>query len=318
MHPTPQWKVCIVTASATPAEYKSIKNSLLYADHIYWVSLEVNFKLFDEFHTALTGVLGDRENSRGKNVHLVAPGGYTEFKEQLRAGGAQAVVTDHFNPQESLDHLVAFLKDFSKSGQLKDLRKSVRQTVSRVLNDSRVIVGETHHLGFSQSKTWNSYLGAHELMMSLSRLLLPDISDLPVEAIMELRTHLQDSLDPVRAELLKLTEDLRKIVSTAKSAEFVSVEADNLIATRVEPLVRDANRRANELLDRKWRKLMTGAAKAFGFAGAGFADPKLFAKAIQQTLETSALALNEVEEDRAQLTATSQFVLHAYRLAPRT
>jgi len=37
--------------------------------------------------------------------------------------------------------------------------------------------------------------------------------------------------------------------------------------------------------------LAAGAAKAFGFAGAAFVDAKMLAKAVQQTLETTALAL---------------------------
>jgi len=87
--------------------------------------------------------------------------------------------------------------------------------------------------------------------------------------------------------MLKLTDDLRKLVGSSRDPDLLTAEANNLIATRVEPVVRDADRRANELLQKKWRKIFAGAVKAFGFAGAGFVDPKLVAKAVQQTLETA-------------------------------
>ena len=64
-------------------------------------------------------------------------------------------------------------------------------------------------------------------------------------------------------------------------------------------------------MDAKWRKLLTGAAKAFGFAGAALVDPKLLATAVQQTLEVSALALEKPEDNEPQARATSQFVLQA-------
>ena len=152
--------------------------------------------------------------------------------------------------------------------------------------------------------------------MGLSRLLLPDVSDLPIDGIMGLREKMKDSLDPIRAELLRFTEDLRKIVESSPDLDLLNAEVKNLIATRVEPVVRDADRRANELLQNKWSKLLAGAAKArFGFAGAGFLDPKLLAKAVQQTLETGAMALSPVEDRGVSMSETAQFVLRARRLA---
>jgi hypothetical protein len=88
-------------------------------------------------------------------------------------------------------------------------------------------------------------------------------------------------------------------------------EAENLIATKVEPVVREANRHAKDLIDRKWRKLMTGVAKAFGLAGAGWIDPKLLVKAVQQSLETTALAFGDVEDRSPLPKETSHFVLEA-------
>jgi hypothetical protein len=115
----------------------------------------------------------------------------------------------------------------------------------------------------------------------------------------------------MRAEILRFTEDLLKIVESSPDLDLVNAEVNNLIATRVEPVIRDADRRANELLQDKWSKLLAGAAKAFGFAGAGFLDPELLAKAVQQTLETDALALSPVEDGGVSMSETAQFVLRA-------
>jgi hypothetical protein len=129
----------------------------------------------------------------------------------------------------------------------------------------------------------------------------------------ELRERNKDVLNPMRAELLRLTEDLRKLVEDSKNgAGAIEAEAMNLVATRVEPVVREADHRTRQLLEQKWRKLYAGAAKAFGFAGASVLDPKLIGKAIQQTLETGALAFDKVEDKTPGPKMTAQFVLQAH------
>jgi hypothetical protein len=320
---TPQWNICIVTSASTLAEYTSIKNSLLYADHTYWISLEVTFKLFRQLGNMLlraAEAASKRRHFRKMTLQALPPRSHVQFREELQRGGATNFMTQHFDPDETLKLFLSVAKGV-KSGLSEDLlhahiKKTAAKMVLGALTDSRVVVGRSQLIGLNESKEWNAYRGAHELMMSLSRLLLPDVSSLPVDVIMDIRDRLQDSLDPVRAELLRLTEDLRLLIPASEQKEnSISAEANNLIATRVEPIVRDASRRANEMLNRKWRRFLAGAAKAFGFAGAGFVDPKLFAKAIQQTLEAGMLSISEEDEDRPNFKATSQFVLHARRLA---
>jgi hypothetical protein len=71
---------------------------------------------------------------------------------------------------------------------------------------------------------------------------------------MDLREKMKDSPAPMRAEMLRFTEDLRKIVESSPDLDLVNAEVNTLIATRVEPVIRDADRRANGLLQKKWRK----------------------------------------------------------------
>ena len=62
--------------------------------------------------------------------------------------------------------------------------------------------------------------------MGLSHVLLPDVSSLPIDAIMDVRTRLGDSLDPIRAEMLRLTEDLRQLVGASTDSATIAAEAD--------------------------------------------------------------------------------------------
>jgi hypothetical protein len=296
MDATPPWNIGILTVmDAGENEYREIKNCLLYGEHSYWIPLEVA-------------------------ASSVKPLSYTRFRESLKSGDAEQVITVYANPYELFDFGAAFRLSNDGHGPLEippvgepvavPFSKSIRVT----FRDCRVFVSNVDTSG-APDQNWNSYNAAHALMMGMSRLLLPDVSDLPIGGIMDLREKMKDSLDPMRAEMLRLTDDLRKLVGTSHDPNLLTAEVDNLIATRVEPVVRDADRRAKEFLQKKWRKLFAGAAKAFGFAGAGFLDPKLLAKAVQQTLETGAMALSPVEDRGVSMSETAQFVLRARRLA---
>jgi hypothetical protein len=137
------------------------------------------------------------------------------------------------------------------------------------------------------------------------------VATLPLEAIVELRDRLRDSLDPMRAEMLRLTETLRTLVAEKTDASNVQNEARNLIATRVEPVAREAARRANEMASAKWRSLFRSGAKAFGFTGAAFFNPAMLGKAISQTLETAANAFADPDQPQDAMKATAEYVLFA-------
>ncbi|MGA3237018.1 MAG: hypothetical protein ABSG03_11975 [Bryobacteraceae bacterium] len=106
----------------------------------------------------------------------------------------------------------------------------------------------------------------------MSRLLLPEVSTLPISALAELRDKLSGVLVPMRAEILRFIDELRKAVGDEPEQSALQAEADILVAVRVEPVVREAAVRTREPIDQKCRKLYTGAAKAFGLAGAALVD----------------------------------------------
>jgi hypothetical protein len=316
MSATPPWKIAVLTsARAGEGEYRELKNALLYGDHTHWIDMKgvlntYTVGFYQEVYEA-NAYAAQKHAARKHQSETVVPSvfaTYVGFRKSLKSGGAEQFITVHFDSPE------AIRQELRPHWDTDLFIDNIRKSIAGMVRECRVFVSTLD--GFDPPvQNWNTYNAAHALMMGMSRLLLPDVSDLPIEGIMDLREKMKDSLDPMRAEMLGLTEDLRKIVGDSRDPDLLTAEVNNLIATRVERVVRNADRRASELLQKKWRKLLAGAAKAFGFAGAGFLNPKLLAKAVHQTLETGALALSPVEDHGVAMSETAQFVLRARRLA---
>src|SRR5262249_42544315 len=137
------------------------------------------------------------------------------------------------------------------------------------------------------------------------------VSDLPFEAIFEIRDQTSDVMDPMRAELLRLTEDLRKLVEDESDVRAIEAEAKNLVHTRIEPVVREADHRAREMAAKKWRKFYVELANTFRLAGASYFDHRLIVKAIEQGIRTTDVALDRTEQKGPGPRSTAQFVIEA-------
>jgi hypothetical protein len=285
------WNSCVFALER--GNHSNLKNAMLYSDEVFWISSDLlEYPLTPEAFEELA------ENNWKSRI-----------LRELEAAGAGDLVLPFVE-----------IKFIVESTDNEALKSKVVENIQQKVLHSRCSIGlparlrsESLKREFSKNK-WNAYEGAAHLQWALSRLLLPDVSSLPFEVLMELRELCKDSLNPMRAELLRLTDDLRKLVEDSKSPDAIREEAMNLVATRVEPVVREADYRTREFAEQKWRKLYTGAAKAFGFAGASLLDSKLIGKAIQQTLETSALALDKAEDKTQGPRMTAQFVLQAHSL----
>ncbi len=125
---------------------------------------------------------------------------------------------------------------------------------------------------------WDAHGAAQLLMDALSRLLLPDVSRLPLSVVAELKAHVKDHLDPMRADMLRLTKQLRALAGEERSREALAREAANVIATEVEPVVRESARYTADVVKSRWKKLLRGTAQFIGVAGLGFLNPAMFAK----------------------------------------
>ena len=286
-----------------------LRNAMLYADRVNWVSYERLFALTEErildVHRHLSPkIVSDQllqQLKAAADIAGIFRPAYERFCADLQSSGTASSIREVFGtgPLEP-DHAP---------------RINFNKALASATEEARLIVRPTQAVEVSG---WSSYDAATHLMQAITRLLLPDVSSLPLDAIGEMKDRLRASLEPMRAELLRFTENLRELIGDkAIDSATLDREAVNLVASRIEPVVREANFRARELAERKWRKLYVGAAKAFGLTGAALVDAKLFSKAIQQTLEVAALAFADAEDESPKPTgsATAQFVLEAWTLS---
>lgn len=325
-HTMEQFAKSVLGAEDHPDPYRDLRNALLYADHVYWIPVELVIAALSSFLESG----GDPTRAEPK-VHQDAPQ-FAELIEEIKIAGAGPAISAVLDLPLVFQALMKAVESFNEaigSGAqdvntavavlLPAMRSSLSQVLmpqmTRAIGDSRALL---HSGGIFKpsapttiSRRWDAYKAAACLTGAMSDLLLPEVSLLPLEAILDLRSRLADSLNPMRAEMLRLTEALRQMVMADADEATIRAEARNLIATRVEPVVRETAQRANEMALQKWRKLYRGAAKALGFAGAAFVSPSMIGKALGQTVETAALIAEDPDDSTFPAKATAQFVLLA-------
>jgi hypothetical protein len=104
------------------------------------------------------------------------------------------------------------------------------------------------------------------------------------------------------------TEDLRQMVEDEQSEEEVAREAENLISTRVESVLFEADRHLKDELNKKWKRFFLGTLKAVGLYAGGYLKLDLTKEAFTEVLGAVAEALLGQGHQRPP-TATAQFVL---------
>ena len=153
---------------------------------------------------------------------------------------------------------------------LKNFRLSVLQIVDEMANSAHAAMIFDSYFKPTTPAGWNTHHAAQELMNAMQRVLMPDVSDLSLEQVKALQDRAKDELEPMRAEMLKLTTDLRTMVGDDQNISHLTREAENLIATRVEPSVRELNSRIKS--DLKQTALAHGGQflKSIGLLGFGY------------------------------------------------
>jgi hypothetical protein len=208
----------------------------------------------------------------------IVSGRNPEKERALEPGSTQALICDLLRASRSGSVLQIALNNSKILGQLNERRVvEIRQQ----LDDSDVhgcIFGSGSEFSLQPVVEWSAHSGAQLLMDQMSRLLLPDVAKLPIPAIAELKAKVQPYLDPARADMLRLSKQLREMVKGNESPNAIAREASNLIATEVEPVVRESARHTAEVMKSRWRKLIGPTLNFLGLCGLGWLNPVMFGK----------------------------------------
>lgn len=290
----PAWTACVESGNLRKhnleEELRELRNALVYADVVSWVPLGlfIGAAAFVRERPEWATKTLARDTAQAYRLHW-------KVKAEVNDAGLSAVLTDFGLPPTDV--------------------RDVRNIGSRIINamESAHISIKAGVLDPNESgHRWNPYRATQHFTAAVSKLFLPDVSELPFDAIAEMRDKLEANLNPMRAELLRLTEQLRAAFHEAEEEPAVAQEAEVLIKTRVEPVVREAGQKAHELLKAKWRRFFLGIGKVFGLTGASFFFPRLLQDAVQEAVKTGA-ALGEPEPNTFPLSGTAHFVLEARR-----
>ncbi len=334
MKSSPPWTICVVTSvSEELPKCGELANALLYGDAVVWLPTDLPL-LF-----------------AAASEHSIASAEMKELAEKFLVYGYRPLVNELQEIQETLKEVVISIPDSlmrepskqllemlaktispdsgSNSGPLDHwIRQKIfkllhSHTVEMALGDSSEITQlmQSTHACFVQQEgpyrlqsppSWDAYRATEHVMSALSRVLLPDISSLPIPEVASLRDKVKDTLDPMRAECLRLTEHLRQMVNDESSDVEVAREAENLIKTRVEPVVREADKHARDILRGRWRTFFQGTLKCIGLVGLGFLIPKFFEDAIKQGVNIAAESATQLGKVQPP-TNGARFVLEVRR-----
>jgi hypothetical protein len=189
----PAWNIGVITTIGS-GRYGVIRDALLYADSVHWLSIE----------TIMTALMRpDPElQTECDQEDIEVLRSYDAFKNEIKTCGAEDLIIEYGG-----EKVVG-----SEAAQWAiEMLEEERNELIKMLPNIRVLTWANQHQN-EASGGWNAYQLAGELTAAMSRLLLPDVSTIPIDAVLDLREHMSDSLNPMRAELLRFTESLRAIV----------------------------------------------------------------------------------------------------------
>ena len=245
---------------------KDLKNSFLYSDKTHLTSNH-----FDDDNYASDSLYVHLSRDIAKNYDFVEYPNLFEVIDYISAKYTSAKFGD--SKEITLDN------DFARMEQHFEKQKVIAYPE---------YFSEYHNsIGFESPQEWEPYHATEELVKAMQRLqILPDVSKLHLDDIAKLREEIKDELDPMRAELLRMTEQLRTMVGEKFDPIEVSREAENLIKTRVESTMREAASHLKSIQESRIRKLIHYSLKTIGIIGLGFTNPATFgAKAIEESVK---------------------------------
>ena len=88
-------------------------------------------------------------------------------------------------------------------------------------------------------------------------------------------------------------------------------EAENLVKTRIEPFVREANAHTRELMQSRWRKYLKGAIEILALGAGGFLSLDLGREVVKKAIRLAAESRGEPQPQAP--AASTRFVLEVRR-----
>jgi hypothetical protein len=309
------WNICVVSWKLESPEHSQLSNALLYGTEVIWVPARLpvivctvhnpnpEFREIIEMMQPMFTRIRHEEERNLKNHQL--------FIEYISNAGLPITIPENLIP----DYLFS---EYEKEPFLLPVLISRRTqegrnySMIRYMQKARGCIIDPNSPYILQTPAhWDTDRATQHLMKALSTVLLPDVSSLSLLEVMRLREEVNDEIEPMRAALLRLTEDLRKMAEDEWSDERAAREATNLIKTSVEPFVREADQHARDLLERKWKRFFQGAIKVVGLAGAGWLRPDLTKDMLKEVVNVAAGTVSE--KDKRELSGAAQFVLELRR-----
>lgn len=133
---------------------------------------------------------------------------------------------------------------------------------------------------------WQPHRIVNYLLEALQKTqILPDVSNLPLEELRELQDKVKLYLLPVRAELQRLTKDLRKLVGDELTDEVLRREAEILVSTDIEPLFIETAALISDQLRNRYKRWLVKSLRVIGLASLVSFDPKLVTTATKDSVE---------------------------------
>lgn len=241
---TMDWNICVVSNCENGSS--DLNNALLYGTKLYWITPRSYIKrripgLF--FHNQPKGI-NDIKNTLDILDFDV---GLNKFRIDQFLNHSQE---DNAKLMDIIERIVGDSTDDDLDGYTKAFNNATDGVNACFLYMAHDRITSSHAsilhddlLYFSSPTRWRSHQAAQDLMNAMQRVILPDVSNLTLEEVKKLQERAKDELEPMRAEMLRLTTDLRTMLGDNWSTDDLAREAKNLIAVKVEPSVRDLSHR---------------------------------------------------------------------------
>jgi hypothetical protein len=173
----------------------------------------------------------------------------------------------------------------------------------------QAIVGNTFSMKVGRS--WTPWQGVAELQRAIQKICLPDVSALPIDDILQIQSNCADLLVPMRAELLRLSKNLRESVKSTDDRSDIAREAEFLVQTDILPVVMETSTLVTEELRKRDKDFAYKIIRFAAIAGLGFLLPdaiKFMPTVIDKAIDSVEAAHQSLSKSRPP-TRTAQFVI---------